>query len=105
MADRTHVVLANLHDAAAHHQQTSEYLRTIPSTHAAIEETLKSLGPIFGEFAQAGTELLEQRRQCYERQADAHADTADRLLESVHLWEQQQHDTGEQFDGIVDEGR
>lgn len=105
MADRTHVVPTNLREAAAHHQQTSEYLRTIPATHAAIEGSLESLGPIFSGLAQAGTELLEQRRECYQRQADAHARTAEHLLTTVRLWEQQQHDAGEQFDGIAEDRR
>ncbi|OHU86473.1 ESX-1 secretion-associated protein [Mycobacterium talmoniae] len=103
MADRTHVVPANLTEAAAQHQQTAEYLRTVPSTHAAIEESLESLGPIFGGLRQAGIELLEQRRRCYQRQADAHAETAANLLKSVRLWQQQQDDAGDRFDGVVDD--
>jgi hypothetical protein len=105
MTERTHVVPENLRDAAAHHQQASEYLRTVPSSHAAIEESLESLGPIFSGLAQAGTELLEQRRQCYQRQADAHAELAENLLASVRMWQQQQQDAGDQFDGIVDDRR
>lgn len=103
MADRIHVVPENLSEAATHHQQTSEYLRTVPSTHAAIEESLRSLGPIFSGLTQAGIELLEQRRQCYEQQADAHAETAESLRESLRLWQQQQRDAGEQFSAVIDE--
>lgn len=105
MAERTHVVPANLRDAATQHQQTSDYLRTVPSTHPAIDGSLKSLGPIFSGLRQAATELLEQRRQCYQRQADAHAETADHLLTSVRLWHQQERDAAEEFDGIVDDRR
>ena len=50
MADRIHVVPANLRAAAGHHQETSEYLRTLPSSHAAIQESLDSLGPIFSDL-------------------------------------------------------
>jgi len=50
MADRIHVVPANLREAAGHHQETSEYLRTLPSSHQAIQQSLDSLGPIFGEL-------------------------------------------------------
>jgi len=67
MADRIHVVPAHLREAAGHHQETSEYLRTLPSSHEAIQQSLDSLGPIFGELRQAGRELLEQRRLCYEQ--------------------------------------
>jgi len=35
MADRIHVVPANLREAAGHHQETSEYLRNLPSSHQA----------------------------------------------------------------------
>lgn len=57
MADSIHVVPAHLRQAAAHHQDTSEYLRTVPSSHAAIQESLDSLGPIFSELRDAGREL------------------------------------------------
>ena len=83
MADRIHVVPANLREAAGHHQETSEYLRTLPSSHAAMQQSLDSLGPIFGDLREAGRELLEQRRQCYELQADNHADIAENLTKSA----------------------
>lgn len=105
MAEHTHVVPANLRAAADHHRQTSQYLRGIPATHAELQQSLDSLGPIFAGLAQAGAELLEQRRECYQRQADAHADTAEQLLATARLWQQQQHDAGARFDGIVDDQR
>lgn len=49
MTDRIHVQPAHLRQAAAHHQQTADYLRTVPSSHDAIRESLDSLGPIFSE--------------------------------------------------------
>jgi hypothetical protein len=103
MTKRVHVVPENLYEAAAGHRQTAEYLRTVPSTHAAIEASLNSLGPIFSGLAQAGAELLEQRRQCYERQADAHTETAENLVASARRWQQQQQDAGDKFDGIADD--
>jgi hypothetical protein len=60
MADPIRVVPAHLREAAAHHQETSDYLRTVPSSHAAIQESLDSLGPIFSELRDAGRELLER---------------------------------------------
>ena len=88
MADRIHVVPAHLREAAGHHEQTSDYLRTVPSSHAAIQDSLDSLGPIFGELREAGRELLELRRQCYEQQADNHANMAQDLRTSAAKWEQ-----------------
>lgn len=102
MADRIHVVPAHLRDVAARHQQTSEQLRTIPSSHAAIQQSLDSLGPIFGELREAGRELLEARRQCYEQQADAHADLAQNLQMSATLWEQHEQQAADKLGGILD---
>ncbi len=73
MADRIHVQPDTLREVADQHQEASEYLRTVPSSHAAIQESLDSLGPIFSELREAGRELLEHRRLCYEQQADDHA--------------------------------
>lgn len=105
MAERIHVVPANLRDAARSHQETSEYLATIPSTHGAIQESLDSLGPIFSELREAGRELLEQRRQCYEQQATDHADMAHNLIRSADLWEQHDADAARQLGGVVDDSR
>ncbi|SPM29774.1 ESX-1 secretion-associated protein [Mycobacterium terramassiliense] len=104
MAEPIRVVPAHLREAAAHHQETSDYLRTIPSSHAAIQESLDSLGPIFGELRDAGRELLELRRQCYEQQADDHADMAEKLSASAAMWEEHEHDAARNFGGIADGG-
>ncbi len=104
MADRIHVVPAQLRQAADHHQQTSEHLRTVPSSHAAIQESLDSLGPIFSELRDAGRELLELRRQCYQQQADDHAALAHNLKASATLWEQHEEDAARNLGGIVDKG-
>ena len=105
MADSIHVVPAHLRQAAAHHQETSDYLRTVPSSHAAIQESLDSLGPIFSELRDAGRELLELRRQCYEQQAADHADLADKLTVSATMWEQHENDAARDLGGITDRGR
>jgi hypothetical protein len=88
MADRIQVVPANLRAAAAHHEETADYLRAIPSTHEAIAQSLDSLGPVFSELREAGLELLEQRRRSYEQLADSHAEIAHDLTTSASLWEQ-----------------
>ncbi|OBI07658.1 ESX-1 secretion-associated protein [Mycobacterium scrofulaceum] len=105
MADSIHVVPAHLRQAAARHQETSDYLRTVPSSHEAIQESLDSLGPIFGELRDAGRELLELRRQCYEQQAADHAELADKLTASATMWEQHEQDAARNFGGIADRGR
>ena len=102
MADPIHVVPARLREAAAHHRETADYLRTVPSSHAAIQESLDSLGPVFSELREAGRELLELRRQCYEQQADDHADLAEKLTTSAAAWEQHEQDAAREFRGIVD---
>ncbi len=105
MADRIHVVPDHLRAAAGHHQETSDYLRTIPATHAAIQASLDSLGPIFGELREAGRDLLELRRQCYEQQADDHADMSQKLTTSAAIWEQHETDASRDLRGIADGGR
>jgi Excreted virulence factor EspC, type VII ESX diderm len=100
MADRIHVVPAQLREAAVHHEQTSDYLRTLPSSHPAIQESLDSLGPIFGELREAGRELLELRRQCYEQQADNHAEMAHNLRTSATMWDQHDEQAARDFGGI-----
>ena len=88
MADMIRVDPANLREAASKHTEAAEYLRGVPAQHAAIQESLDSLGPIFGELREAGRGLLEQRRLCYDRQADDHAELADNLSTSAARWEQ-----------------
>lgn len=105
MADSIHVVPAHLRQAAAHHRETSDYLRTVPSSHEAIQESLDSLGPIFGELRDAGRELLELRRQCYEQQAADHADLADKLTASATMWEEHEQNAARDLGGIPDRGR
>jgi Excreted virulence factor EspC, type VII ESX diderm len=105
MADRIHVVPANLREAAGHHQETSEYLRTLPSSHQAIQRSLDSLGPIFGELREAGRELLEQRRICYEQQADSHAKIAENLTKSANMWEEHEAEAARRFERIPDDSQ
>ncbi|GAB3009432.1 ESX-1 secretion-associated protein [Mycobacterium bourgelatii] len=105
MSDRIQVVPAQLREAAAGHQQTSEYLRTVPSSHPSIQESLDSLGPIFSGLREAGRELLELRRQCYQRQADDHADLAENLLASATLWEQHEQQASQNLRDVGEPGR
>src|SRR4051812_50011388 len=86
MAERIHVVPDELRRAAREHQDTAEQLSTVPSRHADILASLDSLGPIFGELRDAGRELLDQRRACYEQQAAGHPDLAAHLRHSAGVW-------------------
>lgn len=69
------------------------------------QESLDSLGPIFGELRDAGRELLELRRQCYEQQAADHANLADQLTVSATMWEQHEQEAARKFGDVVDRGR
>lgn len=102
MADRVRVVPANLRAAADHHDEASEYLRTVPASHAAIQESLDSLGPIFSELREAGRELLEHRKLCYEQQADDHAALAEQLRTSATVWERNEDDAAGKFKRLDD---
>lgn len=104
MADRIHVVPANLREAAGHHQEISEHLAAAPESHAAIQESLDSLGPIFSGLREAGRDLLEQRRRCYQRQADEHAELAANLTSTASLWELHEHEAADTLRRVGDEG-
>jgi Excreted virulence factor EspC, type VII ESX diderm len=105
MADRIYVVPENLRQAAGHHQETSEYLRTLPTSHQAIQDSLDSLGPIFSELREAGRELLEQRRMCYEQQADSHAQMAENLTKSASMFEEQEAQAVQRLKRVSDDGQ
>lgn len=105
MAAEIHIVPADLRQAADEHQQMAECLRSVPASHPAIQESLDSLGPIFGELRDAGRELLALRRQCYEQQADDHAEMADNLRVSATMWEHHEKDAAARLGSIVDGGQ
>lgn len=102
MAERIHVVPDELRQAARHHRETADHLSTVPAGHADIMASMESLGPIFSELLEAGRELLDQRRACYEQQSAAHADLADNLSAAADLWEQQDADAARDLRGVVE---
>ncbi|MCI4673961.1 ESX-1 secretion-associated protein [Candidatus Mycolicibacterium alkanivorans] len=104
MAERIHVVPDELREAARHHRETAEQLRTVPSNHHDIMASLESLGPIFCELREAGRELLDQRRTCYEQQAEAHDELAADLRHAADTWEQQDSDAAAQLGRVVEGG-
>lgn len=63
------------------------------------------MGPIFGELRDAGRELLELRRRCYEQQGDDHADMAHNLTVSARAWDQHEQEAAGELGRIVDGGR
>ena len=77
MAERIHVVPDELRKAARDHRRPPSSCARCRRGHADIMASLESLGPIFAELRDAGRELLDQRRACYEQQAAAHAELAD----------------------------
>lgn len=105
MTDDIHVVPDNLRQAAAQHRQTAEYLATIPASHPAIQASLDSLGPIYRGLADAGRQLLEERRRSYESQAAEHAELAAHLTAAAALWEQHERDGAAAFGAIADDPR
>ena len=105
MAEQLNVVPDELRLAAEEHRHTAGYLASVPSNHTEIMASLESLGPIFAEFREAGRELLDQRRICYQEQAAAHADLADRLLDAATRWEQHESDAAGRLRDVAGGGR
>lgn len=101
---RLHIVPADLRQAAGEHRITADQLGAMPARHADIMATLESLGPIFAEFRTTGEHLLEERRVCYEQQAAAHAELADRLSGAADLWEQHEQDAANRLRDVAEGG-
>ena len=89
MAEHLDVAPEDLRRAALDHHAASDRLRGVPAAHPEIMASLESLGPVFAELRDAGRELLEHRRACYEQQAEAHAELAERLSAAADAWERQ----------------
>jgi Excreted virulence factor EspC, type VII ESX diderm len=104
MADSIRVDPANLRYAADRHNEAADYLRTVPAGHEAIQESLDSLGPIFGELREAARELLEQRLACYQQQADDHAGMAAGLASAADRWEAHEDERAAALRALGDEG-
>lgn len=104
MAERLNVVPGELREAARAHRETAEQLAAVPSNHAEMMASLESLGPIFAELRDAGGELLDQRRSCYELQAAAHGELADRLSHIADVWERHDADAANQLRDVAEGG-
>jgi hypothetical protein len=100
MAENLEVVPDDFRRAAREHRDAADQLSAVPAAHADLMASLESLGPIFSEFQDASRELLEQRRICYEEQAAAHADLADKLDLAAGIWEQQDAEAAATLAGL-----
>ncbi|MCW1958893.1 MAG: ESX-1 secretion-associated protein [Mycobacterium sp.] len=101
MAEQLNVAPDELRRAAHEHRQTAESLAVASAGHAEVMTSLESLGPVFAEFRTAGAELLDQRRACYEQQAAAHAEMADRLDHAADVWEGQDVEGAERLGNLT----
>lgn len=103
MTEHLDIAPEQLREAARGHRDTAEQLRSAPAGNAAIMTSLVSLGPVFAELREAGRELLEQRRACYERQAAAHEDLAARLDHAAGVWDQHDRDAAVQMRSVAED--
>ena len=103
MTERLHVVPEELRRAAGEHRQAADQLAAAPSANAAVLASLDSLGPVFAELRDAGRALLDQLRACYEQQAAAHADLAERLNRAADVWEQQDNDAAQRLRAVSED--
>ncbi|TGD90040.1 ESX-1 secretion-associated protein [Mycolicibacterium sp. CH28] len=104
MAEHIEVAPDELRQAARHHQDTAEQLSAASGSHGDVLASLESLGPIFAELRDAGRELLEQRRSCYEQQAVAHSELAAKLQRAADIWELQDSAAAAEFRRITEGG-
>lgn len=104
MTEHLNVVPDELRQAALEHRRTAEKLAAASAGHAEVMASLDSLGPIFAEFRDAGAELLDQRRACYQEQAAAHAEMAERLAHVADTWESQDADGAQRIREVTGDG-
>ncbi|MGI9125173.1 MAG: type VII secretion target [Mycobacterium sp.] len=102
MADHIHLVPEELRQAAREHLETAERLGAAPSANTAVMATLESLGPVFAELREAGRELLDQRRACYEQQSAAHAEMAERLDRAAGTFERHEAESADRLRAVAE---
>ncbi len=102
MPEKIHVNQDVLTNAAGHHQEASDYLSTVAASHEAIQATLNSLGPIYGDFRQAAGSLLDARKDCYEDQSSEHSTVSDNLHRAVAMWNTNEDDAANAFRHLTD---
>ena len=77
-------------------------VRVIPCLDVDAGRVVK--GVRFAELRDAGRELLEQRRSCYEQQAAAHAELAANLRRTADVWEHHESAAAAKFRRITEAG-
>jgi len=102
MPEKIHVNQDVLTNAAGNHQAASDYLSTVPASHEGIQATLNSLGPIYGDFRQAASALLDARKNCYDDQSSEHATVSDNLHRAVATWNKHEDDAAGAFGSLTD---
>jgi len=105
MAEHLDVAPEELRRAAAEHRGTAGRLRAAPAENAGIMASLESLGPVFAELRDAGRDLLEQRRVCYDQQAAAHEELAERLDQAAATWERHDQEAAQRMRDVTEESR
>lgn len=102
MPEKIHVDQDVLTNAARNHQQTSDYLATVPASHEQIRTTLSALGAIYGDFRQAAGSLLDARKNCYDDQSSEHSQVSDNLNLAVATWNEHEDDAAKAFRHLTD---
>ncbi|MGD9622262.1 MAG: type VII secretion target [Mycolicibacterium sp.] len=92
-----------LRQAAAGHTEAADYLRTVPSSNAAIQNALDSLGPVYAELREEGRAKLDERRRSYESQAADHENVAANLTEAHNKWDTHEQEAAQAFRRLTGE--
>ena len=100
MTEPIKVTPAILDAAARGHTSAADYLRTVPASNAAIQQTLDSLGPVYAELREEARLKLDERRRNYEAQAADHEATAANLQQAIATWDTHEQDAAQRFRGL-----
>lgn len=88
MSEEIRVLPSNLREASRGHADVEEHLRSVTSNNADILESVRSLGPVFKDFADDLAAKLDERHVCYTDQADEHADLSVGLDRASTKWQE-----------------
>lgn len=77
----------NQRDAGNRHLEQRDYLASVPSNHEEIVAWARSLGPIYTEFTDELTNLLNDRRGFYDDAAAGEDQLGTGLHKTAALWD------------------
>ena len=100
MTEPIKVTPAILDAAAQGHTSAADYLRIVPASNEAIQQTLDSLGPVYAELREEARLKLDERRRNYEAQAADHETTAANLQQTIATWDTHEQDAAQRFRGL-----